>query len=82
MSKIYTMDEVAKHNTENDCWVVVNGKVLDVTDFLQDHPGGKKALLLYGGKDGSGEFNMLHHKSVLEKYGKEFMIGDIAKSKL
>jgi hypothetical protein len=38
--KTFTMAEVAKHNTEADCWVVVNGEVLDATPFLADHPGG------------------------------------------
>jgi cytochrome b involved in lipid metabolism len=30
----YTMEEVAKHNTQGDCWVVVNGEVLDVTKVI------------------------------------------------
>ena len=34
-----TLEEVSKHKSENDCWVVVNGQVLDVTNFLPDHPG-------------------------------------------
>jgi hypothetical protein len=38
--KTFSMAEVAKHNTETDCWVVVNGEVLDATPFLPDHPGG------------------------------------------
>ena len=56
----YTLADVAKHNSEKDCWVVVNGQVLNVTDFLKDHPGGKKAILLFAGRDASEEFNMLH----------------------
>jgi len=38
--KGFSLEEVAKHNTEQDCWVAVNGEVLDVTSFLPDHPGG------------------------------------------
>jgi cytochrome b involved in lipid metabolism len=53
--KEYTMDEIAKHNTENDDWVIVNDEVLDVTKFLPDHPGGKKAILLFAGKDATEE---------------------------
>ncbi|CAG8440556.1 11931_t:CDS:2 [Diversispora eburnea] len=53
--KDYTLEDVAKHNKETDCWVVVNGQVLNVTDFLPDHPGGKKAILLYAGKDATDE---------------------------
>ena len=30
--------------------VAVNGQVLDVTNFLEDHPGGVKALLIQAGK--------------------------------
>ncbi len=40
--------------------VILNGKVYDVTEFMPDHPGGKKAIMLYAGKDASEEFNMLH----------------------
>ncbi|RIB30892.1 hypothetical protein C2G38_2130938 [Gigaspora rosea] len=32
--KEYTVEEVAKHNKENDCLVIVNDEVLNVTNFL------------------------------------------------
>ena len=56
--------EVAKHNTETDCWCIIDGEIFDVTKFLPDHPGGKKAILIYGGKDATEEFDMLHERKV------------------
>jgi len=47
----YTLEEVAKHTTKTDCWVVVNGEVLNVTSFLSEHPGGELAILTFAGKE-------------------------------
>ncbi|KAM0790948.1 hypothetical protein ACM66B_004253 [Microbotryomycetes sp. NB124-2] len=77
--KEYTLEDVAKHNTKDDCWVAVNGEVLNVTNFLADHPGGAKAILLYAGKDATEEFNMLHEKTVVAKYAKDTIIGTLRK---
>merc|ERR1719491_597442 len=71
----YTMEDVAKHNTKTDCWVVVNGEVLDVTSFLGDHPGGELAILTFAGKDASEEFNMIHPPDVIPKYAPDVVIG-------
>ena len=61
--------EVAKHSTDSDCWVIVGDQVLDVTKFLPEHPGGKKAIMLFAGKDATEEFDMLHDRKVIKKYG-------------
>jgi len=73
-----TMEEVAKHTTEDDCWIIVDGKVYDLTEFLPDHPGGKKAPLIYAGKDATEEFMMLHKPELLEKYAKQYQVGVVA----
>eukprot|EP01012_Entosiphon_sulcatum_P021402 TRINITY_DN261_c1_g1_i3.p2 TRINITY_DN261_c1_g1~~TRINITY_DN261_c1_g1_i3.p2 ORF type:complete len:610 (+),score=136.43 TRINITY_DN261_c1_g1_i3:56-1831(+) len=75
----YTKEEVAKHNTEKDCWVIINGKVLDVTKFLPDHPGGRKSILVFAGRDASEEFNMLHDPKVIQKYAPDAVIGTLRK---
>lgn len=41
---------VAKHNTRQSCWVIIDGFVYDVTDFLSEHPGGDSVILSYAGK--------------------------------
>merc|ERR1719440_78718 len=71
----YSLADVAKHTTKEDCWVVVNGQVLDVTKFLPDHPGGELAILTFAGKDASAEFNMIHPGDVIPKYAPDAIIG-------
>ena len=47
--KVYEEKEVAKHNTQEDCWLIVGEigerKVYDVTKFLDDHPGGPEIMV-------------------------------------
>merc|ERR1719230_948932 len=73
----YTLEEVAKHNTKASCWVVLDGKVLDVTKFLTEHPGGELAILTFAGKDATEEFNMIHPPDVVGKYAPDAVIGEI-----
>merc|ERR1719169_94187 len=64
----YTVEEVAKHNSKASCWVILDNRVLDVTTFLKDHPGGELAILTFAGKDASEEFDMIHPPDVIDKY--------------
>jgi hypothetical protein len=32
--------QVATHNTFQDCWIVIEDQVWDVTHFVRQHPGG------------------------------------------
>ncbi|KAF7722601.1 hypothetical protein EC973_002914 [Apophysomyces ossiformis] len=73
----FTVEEVAKHKQDNDCWVVIHDKVYDVTSFLDDHPGGKKVLLKAAGTDATKQFDAFHNPSVLQKLGPKYLIGEI-----
>lgn len=48
---VYTMEEIAKHASADDLWMVIEDKVYDMTSFLDDHPGGRRLPLRSGGKD-------------------------------
>lgn len=53
------MEEVALHNKANDCWIVINSKVYDITGYIQFHPGGK-IILKGAGKDGTALYQKYH----------------------
>ena len=60
----YSLEEVARHNTKEDLWIAVKGIVMDVTNWVDEHPGGPQALFSHMGKDASEEFEMLHDDEV------------------
>ena len=78
MTTIFTPEQVATHNKENDCYIIIKGIVYDVTKFLPVHPAGKKILLNYAGTDASEIFNYFHGEQVLEKF-KNLIIGRLDK---
>lgn len=43
--------EVEKHNSAASCYVTIGTKVYDVTDFVDDHPGGANLVLDHAGRD-------------------------------
>jgi L-lactate dehydrogenase (cytochrome) len=40
---VVTVEEIKKHSSEKDCWIVVNDVVWDITDFIPTHPGGNES---------------------------------------
>jgi L-lactate dehydrogenase (cytochrome) len=60
--------DVAKHNTDEDCWIVIHGKAYDVTEFKEDHPGGRNIILKWAGKDATETYEPIHPPDTLDKY--------------
>ncbi len=46
---VYSAKEVARHTTPDDCWLIVKGKVYDVSGWGENHPGGV-VIYTHGGK--------------------------------
>ena len=53
MSKTKTVewDELRTKNTAESAWLCIEGKVYDVTDFLDEHPGGEEVMLEVAGME-------------------------------
>lgn len=51
---------VAEHASPESCWIIVHGRVYDVTEFLPEHPGGSKIILKYAGKDATEAYDPIH----------------------
>lgn len=52
----FSMSEVLNHNRSNDAWTVVGGRVYDLTDFVNKHPGGYSAIMRAVGREGTSVF--------------------------
>lgn len=74
----YTLADVAKHASASSCWTAVNGNVYDVTKWITQHPGGRRAILGMCGKDGSSAFDGQHGRQRRpEAELKQFQIGTL-----
>eukprot|EP00541_Cyclophora_tenuis_P018671 CAMPEP_0116558210 /NCGR_PEP_ID=MMETSP0397-20121206/9688_1 /TAXON_ID=216820 /ORGANISM="Cyclophora tenuis, Strain ECT3854" /LENGTH=136 /DNA_ID=CAMNT_0004083791 /DNA_START=48 /DNA_END=458 /DNA_ORIENTATION=- len=80
--KFYTLEEISKHNTQEDCWLIIgnlkNGgpKVYDVTSYLDDHPGGAEVLLDVAGQDADEFFEDIGHSKDAREDLKKFYVGE------
>lgn len=61
-TRVISLDEVAQHNTQDDCWLIIHRKVYDVTSYIPKHPGGAMIYVKAGG-DSTQLFDSYHSKS-------------------
>lgn len=43
MSKTFSTSDVASHNKPDNLYIIVDEDVYDLTNFQDEHPGGKKS---------------------------------------
>ncbi|KAJ5176735.1 uncharacterized protein N7482_002612 [Penicillium canariense] len=65
MARKVSTHEVSQHSCDDDIWIVVNGRVYDVTGFAPEHPGGAKIIYQFAGRDASQTYNSTHSPSLI-----------------
>lgn len=55
-----TKAELKKHSSRKDAWMAINGKVYNVTAYMDYHPGGWDELVRGAGIDATDLFNGVH----------------------
>lgn len=51
-----SMSEISKHNKSSDCWMLISGKVYNITDYFGSHPGGNSTMSATCGKDATAAY--------------------------
>jgi cytochrome b involved in lipid metabolism len=70
------VSEVAEHCKEDDCWIIINGKVYNVSAFLSEHPGGPEIILDQAGKDATEDFEDTGHSPAARETLKKYYVGE------
>jgi cytochrome b5 len=64
-----------------DCWIILgdasNGeaRVYDVTDYLEEHPGGSEVILEFAGRDAHDLFEDIGHSTEARNQLHRYQIG-------
>lgn len=79
----WSREEVAKHATADDLWLIIKdqasgvAKVYDVTDYVEEHPGGM-AIMYNAGGDATEGFHGPQHPPTVHELLKDYCIGTLA----
>lgn len=73
----FTAQQVSTHNTQSDCWVIMNGKVYNITSYIPNHPGGTGTITPYCGKDAAAAFGSISHSQNANNLLAGFFIGNL-----
>jgi len=75
---VFTRDEIARHNTKDDLWIIVDNKVYDITNYVDIHQGGTEALVRVGGGEATKQIEGPQHPGTVKTLLERFLIGKVA----
>ncbi|RHZ62478.1 uncharacterized protein CDV56_108811 [Aspergillus thermomutatus] len=73
----FTLEDVAAHKGRSDLWIVVHGKVYDVSKYVQDHPGGPDVLIDVAGQDATAAYEDVGHSEDANEILETYFIGTL-----
>ncbi|VDM63980.1 unnamed protein product [Angiostrongylus costaricensis] len=71
--------EVARHCAPDDAWIIIHNDVIDITKFLDEHPGGVEIMLEYVGCDATDAFESVGHSATARLLAEKCKIGILPK---
>ena len=76
--KYLTKAELEEHDIDHERqWIMVDNKILDITDYKYSHPGGDEILLEHAGADATDSFNSVGHSADARKDLDDFIVGEL-----
>ena len=76
----YAPTEIARHASLDDLWVIIDDKVYDLTDYVDEHPGGAAAIAKHAGEDATAGFKGPQHPSRVFDIVEEYRVGVVART--
>ncbi|KAL3470482.1 FMN-dependent dehydrogenase-domain-containing protein [Aspergillus californicus] len=62
-----SVEDVRVHDKPDDCWLVINDEVWDLSSFAGQHPGGAAVILKYAGRDATDAFLEIHATPIIRE---------------
>lgn len=78
--KQYTREEISKWDTKKENVFIIDNVVYNVTEFLDEHPGGHEVLVNLAGKDASEDFDDVGHSLDAKDLMKKYVVGELVEA--
>ncbi|XP_078367412.1 cytochrome b5-like isoform X2 [Oculina patagonica] len=75
--RVFSLEEVSYHTDISSCWIVIKDRVYDLTNFLNEHPGGSEIMLEHAGMDATTVFQDIGHSVEAQRILSKYYIGEL-----
>ncbi|KAJ7591461.1 cytochrome b5-like heme/steroid binding domain-containing protein [Mycena floridula] len=79
-TKIVTYDELTKNSTKDCMYILIGGKVYNVTSFMDEHPGGDEVIMAEKGQDATEAFEDVGHSDEARALLPGMLVGEFEKN--